>query len=206
MVRILRACLMILPVIALLISGCGKKQGEEQQQPASQQGTPMEGQQELRQGPSNAVAGIHWTAPSSWKELPARQMRVATYSVSGSQGTDPAECAVFYFGRGEGGDVEANIGRWVSQFEHPGEALRSVKTVDGMNVTLVKVGGTYLAPAGPMMQSQGKKENYKLLGAIVTAPEGSVFFKFTGPAAVIDGAEKDFNSLIESIAKQTKVS
>jgi hypothetical protein len=196
----------LLSLSLLLITGCSKKQEADQQQSGMPQGAPQSAQPEMRQGPSNAVAGIHWSAPSSWKELPARQMRVVTYGVPAQGDGEGAECAVFYFGHGEGGDVEANIGRWVSQFDHPGEAVRSTKTVDGMNVVLVKVGGTYLAPAGPMMQSSGKKDNYKLFGAIVTAPEGSVFFKFTGPAAVLDGAEKDFNALIESIAKQAKIS
>jgi hypothetical protein len=204
-----RTTLLTIALIALcglLITGCSKKQEADQQQTGMPQGAQQPAQPELRQGPSNAVAGIHWTAPSPWKELPARQMRVVTYGVAGQGDGEGAECAVFYFGHGEGGDVEANIGRWVSQFEKPGDAVRSTKTVDGMNVVLVKVAGTYLAPAGPMMQSSGKKENYKLFGAIVSAPEGSVFFKFTGPAKVLDGAEKDFNALIESIAKQAKVS
>jgi hypothetical protein len=80
---------------------------------------------------------------------------------------------------------------------------RSSRDVNGMKVTLVKVSGTYLAPSGPMMQSQGKKENYRLLGAIVEGPEGSVFFKFTGPANTISAAEESFNTLISSLTKGT---
>lgn len=78
---------------------------------------------------------------------------------------------------------------------------RSLQMVNGIKVTLVKISGAYLAPTGPMMQSQGKKENYRLLGAIAEAPEGSVFFKFTGPAATVSAAEESFNTLISSIAK-----
>ncbi len=203
MIQSSRFIVTVLFAVLLLTAGCGKKQDETAQQNMPQQGMQ---QGEIRQGPSNAAAGIRWTAPSSWKELPARQMRIVTYSVPAKGRSDAGECGVFFFGRGEGGDVEANIGRWVSQFENPGQAVRSVKTVDGMNVTLVKVGGTYLAPAGPMMQSQGKKPNYKLVGAIVDAPDGSVFFKFIGPAETVDAAEKDFNALIDSITKQSKVS
>lgn len=95
-----------------------------------------------------------------------------------------------------------NIDRWVNQFENAGKPDRSTKEVNGLKVTLVEVAGTYLAPAGPMMQSQGKKENYKLLGAIVEAPDGSVFFKLTGPAKTVAAAEPDFNSMIDSITKQ----
>ena len=78
---------------------------------------------------------------------------------------------------------------------------RSSREVNGMKIALVSVSGAYLAPGGPMMQSQGKKENYKLLGAIVEGPEGSVFFKFTGPTHTVASAEGSFNALISSIAK-----
>jgi hypothetical protein len=78
---------------------------------------------------------------------------------------------------------------------------RSSREVNGMKVALVTVSGTYLAPGGPMMQSQGKKENYRLLGAIVEGPEGSVFFKFTGPTQTVVSAQGSFDALISSLAK-----
>jgi hypothetical protein len=71
-----------------------------------------------------------------------------------------------------------------------------------MEVTRVQVTGTYLAPAGPMMQSQGKKTGYRLLGAIVAAPEGNVFFKLTGPAATLAAAQPEFDGLVASIARK----
>ena len=52
------------------------------------------------------------------------------------------------------------------------------------------------------MESQGSFDNYRLLGAIVDAPEGAVFFKLTGPSATVAAAEKDFDSMISSIQKQ----
>jgi hypothetical protein len=161
-------------------------------------------QPELSQGSgNNGAAGIKWSLPSGWVAQPARQMRVATYSVPAAGGdAEGAECAVFYFGGGQGGDVEANISRWVGQFESAGEPVRSSREVNGMNVSLVQIAGTYLAPGGPMMQSQGKKENYRLLGAIVAGPEGSVFFKFTGPSRTVTAAEKDFDALIGTLSKQ----
>jgi hypothetical protein len=51
------------------------------------------------------------------------------------------------------------------------------------------------------MQSQGKLPGWKLLGAIVEGPKGSVFFKFTGPAGVIDRSADDFDNLLASIEK-----
>jgi len=53
-----------------------------------------------------------------------------------------------------------------------------------------------------MMQSQGKKQpGFRLLGAIVEAPQGLVFFKCTGPTATIGKAQAEFDALLGSLAK-----
>lgn len=155
--------------------------------------------------------GIHWTVPSAWTPQGERAMRLATYTIpastaaGGSSGggadKEGGECAVFFFGSGQGGDVKANIDRWVSQFEAGAKVSQASKTVNGIRVTTVTINGTYGSPGGPMMQSQGKKTNYVLLGAIVEAPQGAVFFKATGPAATMAASQKDFDALVNSIRK-----
>ena len=72
----------------------------------------------------------------------------------------------------------------------------------GLRVTRVQLAGTYLAPGGPMMQSTGTRPGTRLLGAIVEAPEGNVFFKLTGPAASVAAAQADFDGLVGSIRKK----
>jgi hypothetical protein len=130
-------------------------------------------------------------------------MRVATYIVPSAEGSaEGGECAVFFFGSGQGGDTEANIARWASQFKDSPKPGRTTREVNGMRVSLVNIAGTYLAPSGPMMESQGSFADYRLLGAIVDAPEGAVFFKMTGPAKTIGAAEKEFDQLVGSITKQ----
>jgi hypothetical protein len=129
-------------------------------------------------------------------------MRAATYAIPAAQGdSDAAECAVFYFGNDQGGTVDANIDRWVGQFEQAGAPDRGTKDVGGMKVTAVSITGSYLAPSGPMMMPTGKKDNYKLLGAIVEGPQGSVFFKLTGPVKTVDASSGEFDALINSIQK-----
>ena len=52
-------------------------------------------------------------------------MRAATYAVAPAAGdTAPAECALYFFGAGLGGGVQANIDRWKGQFAAPGGAPR----------------------------------------------------------------------------------
>jgi hypothetical protein len=147
------------------------------------------------------AAGVKWTVPASWKLETGRPMRVATYTIPSAAGSEAGECGVFFFGSGQGGGVDENINRWVSQFEGGAPPRKSEKTVGGFKAHLVDVAGTYLAPGGAMMQSQGKKPGYRLLGAIVEAPNGMVFFKCTGPAATISKAQADFDRMIGSLAK-----
>ena len=192
----------------ILIAGCTQKEKEAAPPQMPAQGNDMVASphQTLRQGPSNAVAGVHWTVPAGWTEQGARQMRIATYTIPAAKG-DPeeTECAVFYFGANQGGDIGTNIDRWASQFDHAPAPVKKNEEVHGMQVTTVRIDGTYLAPAGPMMESQGKREGYRLLGAIVAAPEGSVFFKLTGPAKSVAAAEEAFRGLVQSLAPSSQM-
>jgi len=149
-----------------------------------------------------AAGGIRWTVPTGWTAGKTNAMRVATYAVPAAKGQDPGECTVFFFGPGQGGGIDDNVERWSRQFEGSPPARRSQKAVAGMGVTLAEVEGTYLNPGGGLMVSQGKKPGYRLLGAIVEAPQGRVFFKVTGPAATIAGARGAFDSLVGSIVKK----
>ncbi len=179
-------------IVLFLLAGCSKKQ---QRQGGEQSAL-------LGQG-KGSVAGLQWSVPKRWSEQGARQMRAATYSTPVAEGDpEPAECAVFYFGNSQGGSVDANIDRWVGQFETGTPPAKMEREVNGMKVTLVQIAGSYLSPAGPMMQSEGKKDNFRLLGGIVEGPQGSVFFKLTGPAKTVGESEQEFDAMIGSLSKQ----
>ena len=153
--------------------------------------------------PESASPGLRWKVPAPWQTQPDRAMRVATYSTPPATGDREAgECAVFYFGPGQGGETEANIERWIGQFDRPQVGKRSSREVHGVRVTHVEIRGTYLAPSGPAMESQGSFENFALIGAIAEGPNGSVFFKFTGPAKTVEKARGEFEDMINSIQKE----
>ena len=181
---------MVLALFLVTSAGCSKKQQGQGSGDAASLGSG-----------TGVVAGLKWSIPKRWTPGGERPMRVATYSIPPSEGdTEQGECAVFHFGT-EGGGVDANIERWISQFEATGIPARAQKEVGGLKVTMVQIAGTYLNPSGPMMASSGKKENYRLLGAIVEGSQGLVFFKFTGPAKTVGAAEGEFNAMVESISK-----
>ena len=115
-------------------------------------------------------------------------MRAATYTV------DDAECIVNYFGPGQGGPVDANVKRWISQLQGGEATAKTAKrTIKGLNVTTVDVSGTYSSMGGTA------KPGYRLLGAIVEAPQGSVFFKLAGPTKTVAANQAKFDAMLNSI-------
>src|SRR6201986_136936 len=131
---------------------------------------------------AESAGGISYTAPAAWTAQPARQMRVGTYTIPHAKAdTEDGELAVFYFGEGQGGAIDANVQRWIGQFEGTPTQSTKKQTQGGVEVTRVEVAGTYTAsmgPNGPMGPGATKTShpNYKLLGAIVDAGHGPVFW------------------------------
>ena len=153
---------------------------------------------------AESAAGVRWTAPAGWKAEAARPMRAATYSIplaAGDHGV--AECVVNYFGPGQGGGVDANIDRWRGQVQgsdgKPAPAKIDKRTVRGISITTIDASGTYTGMGGPMMGGSKPVAGYRLIGAIVEGPGGSVFFKLTGPAKTIAAQQKNFEQLLASI-------
>lgn len=152
------------------------------------------------------AGGLTWTAPPEWKSQGERPMRAATYSIPAAKGdAEPAELAVFYFGQGSGGGVDANVKRWIEQFQKADgtSAAKDAKVkkekIAGLPATAVEVKGTYLG--GSMMGPSTPKPGYRLLGAIVEGPGGNVFFKLTGPEKTVTAAEKPFRKMLEGLKK-----
>jgi hypothetical protein len=147
-----------------------------------------------------SAGGLRWTVPARWQVAAPKPMRVATYTIPGA-GAEAGECGVFYFGADQGGGIDENFQRWIGQFENASAPKKSERTINGLKVHLIAISGAYLSPAGPMMQSQGKKSGWSLSGAIVEAPEGNVFFKCVGPAATIQKAQPEIDELLKSFAR-----
>jgi hypothetical protein len=126
-------------------------------------------------------------------------MRAATYLIPAAAGdSEGAECAVFL---NIGGGVQANIDRWVGQFQTDGAPKQKKETINGLDVTTVDVSGTFKGGGQMMGQSSGPKAGYRLLGAIVETPQGEVFFKLTGPAKTVAAAQNEFQAMLKSLKK-----
>lgn len=156
-------------------------------------------------GSGSGTQGLVWKIPPGWtQETPASSMRRAQYRIPGPGG--PAECAVFYFGPGQGGDAKANADRWIEQFRRAdggpvGDAAkrRDIK-VSGTSVLMVEVSGTFVGgmgggPAGP------ERPNQMLLGAIAEGPDANWFFRAIGPRTTLEGQRAAFEAMIRSIRR-----
>jgi hypothetical protein len=141
--------------------------------------------------------GITWTAPARWTNAASRPMRLASYAVT-SPGGGHAECAVYYFGEGQGGTTEANLSRWIGELRDAKPARRSSRRIGGVTVTTLRVSGTYVAHGATSAPAPAERRD-ELIAAVAEAPRGSVFFKLTGPAATVDAAADEFDRMIESI-------
>ncbi len=153
--------------------------------------------------PGNA-GGLSWTPPKSFTSKLTGGLRAATYVLPKAKGdTEAPELAVFYFGPGQGGDVDANVRRWSAQLVgkdgKPVKVTTERSKIAGFPVTLVKGAGTYRS-GGMGISPVVEKPGFRLLGAIVEGPEGPVFFKLTGPAKSVAAAEPDFQKLLKSLA------
>ncbi|HPA95099.1 MAG TPA: hypothetical protein PK570_00765 [Thermoanaerobaculia bacterium] len=155
-------------------------------------------------GGEGAMA-LLWTAPASWvAETPANPMRRGQYRVPGPGGD--AECAVFYFGPGQGGDPQSNVERWASQFVtedgRPGSAVmqtRELATGDA-KILVVETKGTFMAGSMMGMPSQ-PRPGQALLGAVVEGPDAYWFFKLTGPAATVEAQREPFDAMLRSVRR-----
>jgi hypothetical protein len=149
---------------------------------------------------ADSGAGVRWTMPATWKAEAERPMRLATYAV-----TPGAECGVYFFGPGQGGSVDANMDRWIGQFLQadgkPSKAAAKVakRTIHGWPLTTVDVSGAYTGMGGPTAQPGPAVPGYRLLGAIIEGPQGSIFFKFTGPAKTLAANRAAFDKMLESL-------
>ena len=156
---------------------------------------------------NSAVAGeLRYKAPDGWvKEPSSSTMRVAQFKLPKAEGDpDDAALVISYFGATQGGAVQANIDRWISQVQQPDgssstdKAKTETSTVNGLKVTTVDVSGTYTAEMAPGTGNQRNDANYRLRAAVIETPKGNYFLKLVGPAKTMGRWEQSFTDFVKS--------
>jgi hypothetical protein len=122
--------------------------------------------------------------PAGWATATATSsMRLAQYTIPGKDGAVAAEVVVYFFGKGQGGNVEANLTRWKAQFSNPDGAPVYEKvardTTGAFPVTIAEYRGTYARGIGAG-DAAAAKPNQSLVAAIAETPRGTLFFQLFG--------------------------
>lgn len=146
------------------------------------------------------VGEFTFQRPEKWSWVATTSaMRKAQLKVESTDGKSSGEAVFFHFGVGDGGGAQANVQRWLGQFEEKGDQLASKveeTTLRGRKLTFVRASGTYRSgmPGGPTTPLK----DHMLLGAILDSAEGSVFVRFTAPKALGAASEAEFRKMVES--------
>ncbi len=144
------------------------------------------------------AGGVGWTAeePLVWGR-PSNDMRDAQYTVRGVAGV---ELTISHFDPdvGGGGDVDANVERWVGQFDPVESRATERREIQDLPVTILDVSGTFVGRQG-MGPTGPPRPGTRMLGAIVEGPRGLVFFKLLGPAAGVEASREAFDALVATI-------
>ena len=154
------------------------------------------------EAPAPADPGVAWSVPERWTTDIAQGMRYATYVIPAPKGGVAAECAVYYFGPGQGGGVDANLERWIGEFRTLDKHDIVKRSPGGVKVTRVEARGTYVAHSMRTTEPAGEKPSWALLGAVAEGPKGDIFFKLTGADATVSTAAADFDRMLGSIRKK----
>lgn len=200
-------------VVCLGIIGCGakeEKQAETDQ--ASQPATSSTGKYFSADGvtvtlsdSTYTVAHVSFNPPAEWRDEGTTLMRKAQFAIDAIEGeADSATMVVFYFGPSEGGATQANITRWIGQMSQPDgsssadKALQVQTELGGMKAHVVEVTGTYTA-GGMGMSMTVSGENYLMVAVVLEGPEGSLFFKLTGPEKTATKMAGEFAVMMEKL-------
>lgn len=204
------ACSFVAVVLAAA-SGCDRPSAVRPAQPAPEgtaaapSGAPhgaSAGEKALSaEGSTVITPTFRFELPATWRrEQPSSGLRLAQAVVPGAAG--PGELAVFHFGAGQGGGVEANFERWLGQMEQPAGSSpeRGELAASDFRVSWIDARGTLLPStmgSGPTSPQPG----FRLLGAVVEGEGGPWFFKVTGPEATLAPEREAFFALLRGVRR-----
>jgi hypothetical protein len=139
------------------------------------------------------------TVPAGWTaRAPSSTMRLAEYTIPSVNG----EVVVYFFGKGQGGTVPANLARWKGQFSTPdGSSPPEVVTRDSsatFPITFVEYRGTYARGVGVGDASQAKA-GQMLFAGIAETPRGTLFVQMFGPIDGVATQREAFKTFLKSL-------
>ena len=159
--------------------------------------------------PGAPAQELKYDVPADWVSVkPDTPIRKAQWSLPRAEGdAEDGVVIKFYFGGGQGGGVTGNINRWKNMFSTedgkplPADAVKQESfEANGLNVTLVDLSGRYTESSmGPNAPPATPKSNHRMMAAMIETPDGSWFFRCTGPAATMAKYESGIRGFLKSV-------
>ena len=195
--------------------------------PVEQKATPAAGTDETKTQDAPVVLKtltvdlrdkeLSFEAPDSWKaKKPRFNFTKHELMLPKAEGEEKDGRMTFTI---SSGSTQNNIDRWKAQFKFPlGAAPDKVfsmekKTVDGYEMSIVQMRGTFMETMGGGPFAGGKKtprENY-MMKAVIISPEGAdaktpkCFIKLIGSEKTIKQHAKAYAAMVESMKTQAVV-
>ena len=150
-----------------------------------------------------ALLGYHTTFPATWSSRPpASSSRLAQFVLHGPDASSDAEVVVFFFGASQGGNVDANVARWRSQFSTPdGSPAPETITHDSSGafpLTIAEFRGTYRRGVGAG-SADSVRAGQTLVATIVETPHGTLFIQLFGPTATVAAHRAQFARFVKEL-------
>lgn len=149
-----------------------------------------------------SLLDYHTTVPAGWTtRAPSSTMRLAEY-VLPTSATGGAEVVVYFFGQGQGGNVDANLARWKGQFSTPDgspvpEAITR-ETSGPFPITFAEYRGNYRRGIGAG-SADSVRSGQTLIAGIAETPRGTLFVQLFGNSARVADEKPAFLRFVRGL-------
>jgi hypothetical protein len=156
-----------------------------------------------KQSFSVADGYLTFDATTDWKKVqPKIDFIHAEFSIPKAEGDDSDGRITF---SQVGGTIDDNLNRWVEQFKDADatdkeQVIRKSETVDGKNVQLIIIHGTFVDGGGRPMGPKTERENYTMMGAAIEVEGGNnVYIKAYGPKKTMEASHDALREMLMSM-------
>ncbi|MEJ1973145.1 MAG: hypothetical protein WDM96_12000 [Lacunisphaera sp.] len=196
----------ILLVAACLLASCKDRAIATYRAPKDPAPTmPMPGAVPASAAPGDAMAAtavptgsdsLSWTAPAAWTAKAPGAMRKGSFAVKGDGGGE-ADLSITAF-PGDTGGLLANLNRWRGQVSLPPLAESQL---DGV-LEHLDAGALHFEVVDFVGTAKGVPT--RMLGAVLSRPGETWFFKLMGPDALVAARKAEFTTFLRSVKESAK--
>lgn len=188
----------VLPAVLLLLGACKDRQITSYRAPKDPAPTvaPAAAPDMANTAVPTGSDSLAWTAPANWVAKAPGPMRKGSFTIPGEAGAE-ADLSITAF-PGDTGGLLANVNRWRGQVSLPplaeAELGAALEHVDG--------NGTHFEVADFVGSAKGTPT--RLVGAILSRPGETWFFKLMGPDALVAAQKPAFLDFLRTVRETAR--